>query len=721
MPKIQLDVDRNIYPSKDPEYEYQANCKSGSVFFNRTIDGRPGFLFCSNDRTEWNEIKKTEGIFFDVIPHNVVLPNPPGHRVTGNTIRYVYPGGNIEIDLTVGIDGVRRTIILNKSMAVMGLNTRFGFEKPPGFSHVQKSKKLEFKDSGGVINAEVKTIRAWDSAQILSCCHLGRLCQGASRFGCKKFCPASGKCPKSTPSLSPSQLPNEDLIGYDDSLEIKVALNWLISPDRIFPVFINDEITSWQNVGSITLAGKFDGGNASSTLYDSTTTHENGVGGDCAIGDTASIAKVYDTDTIDLDLGASYNVDQIKVWVSGTAPVGGSSVKIKVQYWTGSAWVDFGGTDELAYAPSVCETVVLEDFSAITARDTTKVRLNIKEDSSGEYWNLFINEIEVYGTGGGQIYEVSVGFGMQAGLQESSKAEFSSGISLEMQSGLQESSKGEFSSAISLGMQSGLQELSKAEFSNAIQLGASLDLQRSVIKEMLDALSLGISVDLQRIVTKEVSDGIDLDMSAGFQVSGQAIFLAAVQLGTQVGYQAASQAEFQDSVTFGNSLGISLSGGMHYEGAVSFGAQLGYSLAVLRERFGSLTLDASLDFQGISQLIAQSQINFGVSLQLTPTAQAIMNAAIALGLQAGMAEAGQKGEFIEGQVNLDLKLAVEFAARFLWEEMKKPGGIWKESDKPSDQWAETSKPSGTWKESDKPPDQWTETSKPPGIWKKKKT
>ena len=394
MPKIQLDVDRNIYPSKDPEFEYQANCKTGSVYFNRT-NGDLGFYFCPNlDKADWSSIKRMEGTWHSILPYNVVLPVAPIYEVDGNKITYTYPGGKIQLQISVEIDGVRRLIILKEGLAVQALDLHFAYEKPVGFTKEQTVKKVIIKDSTGKVNTEIRTIRAWDSAQVLPCCSSSHLCGKAGENNCSKIC--SKNCPRKDVRLCPMQYPNEDLEVYSDSVKLLINSDWLNSPDRVFPIYINDEITGWQGGASIALAGKFDGGNASSTLYDGTKTANSGVGGDCGVGDTAYIAQTYGTDCIDLDLGGSYTVEDVKVWVTMAGDTE-YDVGIKLQY-DDVGWNDFGSGEHLDVG--ACSVSVPLDFD-VTDQITSKIRVTVKCDGVGSRNRCYVDEIEIYGTAAG--------------------------------------------------------------------------------------------------------------------------------------------------------------------------------------------------------------------------------------------------------------------------------------------------------------------------------
>jgi len=371
--KIQIDVDRNIYPSQDPQFEYQANAKMLSVYFNQKKETDKawtlGIWVCANpDPKDWRSHHKTDTYaFFD-------LAETDNYTVKDNIITYHYD--DIDIQFEVLLDRVQRTIIVKSDQAVDNLadyltyNALFNNLSPKTID----SRQLGL-DDGNNTGLYVQSMKMRDS----------------SRTKTKIF--RRSKKNKEKYAYITAQNQKEDVHLNNNILELKVDWDWLRDEDRVFPIYINDEITSWQGASSITLAGKFDGGNPSSTLYDSSKSEFNGVGGRCDIGDMAEVDGSYDVDMIDLDLGSSYIVDRIVVDSNGADYIG-KYFFVKVQYWNGSGWVDFGGTDEIPKGDGC--GVYTHDFSSITARNTTKVRINVR--ATFDVWNCFINEIEVYGT-----------------------------------------------------------------------------------------------------------------------------------------------------------------------------------------------------------------------------------------------------------------------------------------------------------------------------------
>lgn len=409
MPKIQIDVNRDIVPSQNPDFQYQANAKTMSVYFN---DIRPtsvisatvrapgdlGLWICANPDPEyWKEFNPRDNTyaFFDV-------PEGADVTVVDNVITYTYPKDFIEIQFTVGLDCIFHQInVLDKAGLInLAKYCEHDTELSQIISSISDTKEIRFtKDPTDGI--KIITRRLWDSAEnpYFPPCQMGdgsHLCGKADELNCKGCsslpcanCKKEGQIAKT----KPAETEKEYLVFTNDKLTFQPDNTWLNDPARIFPIYINAEITPG-GVSSTALAGKFDGGNAAATLYDGTTTAESGVGGSCGAGDDAVIATAYDTDTIAVTLDDSYAVDQIKVWTNGSCP--GTGWFLKVEYWTGSAWSDFGGTDE--YNATDCNSHAI-DFNSITERTTTKVRVNYRNPNGREMG--YVNEVELYGAGAG--------------------------------------------------------------------------------------------------------------------------------------------------------------------------------------------------------------------------------------------------------------------------------------------------------------------------------
>jgi len=423
MPKIQLDVDRTIVPSSNPDFQYQANAKTMSIYFNdirppETVSstarapGDLGLWICANPDPEyWNEFNPRENTyaFFDV-------PEASDVTVNGNEIVYAYPKDFIEIHFTVGLDCIHHQVHVLAKDGLLNLSKycEHNAELSQVSSSIVDVKQVDFSKTADD-GIKIRTHKIWDSSQneYFPPCQMGdgsRLCNKAGELSCKG-CVAlpCDTCPKEQQTIGqvlkyrPVETDAEYLSFSNDKLSFQPDSTWLNASERVFPIFINAEITP-SGVSSTALAGKFDGGNAAATLYDGTTTTQTGVGGSCSAGDTANVATAYDTDTIDITLDGSYDVDQIKIWANGSGNVSGWYVK--VQYWTGSAWQDFGGTDE--YQESSCSAVAI-DLNSITERTTTKVRLNVYHTASGASM-MYINEVEIYGDAAGGVTLEQEGF-----------------------------------------------------------------------------------------------------------------------------------------------------------------------------------------------------------------------------------------------------------------------------------------------------------------------
>jgi len=399
--KIRIGPDRNIYPSKNPAYQYEANAGGISIWFNRK-DGEswiPGMWIHENpDKEFWF-------IITERINTHAWIQFPSGCVWTLNGDTITYSWGDFELIVTVGHWKIRRVIKIIQKVKLSNLSkyvdSPVSLAKITAKSVNSKELHLEDDDKGGF---RVRAVGMWDSAENPRfegpCLDRGHLCGRAAELGCKgcKAFPCL-ECPNKKGIIyEPNRSEDEQIELVDGKIRLKPSLIWL--QNAVFPIYVNDEITGWQSIGNITLGGKYDGGNAASTLYDSITTFRTGIGGTCEVGDVAYNAGSYDTDTIALDLNGTYTVNQIKVWINSSI-CDSANLNLKVQYWTGSGWADFGGTDTKTNWQVEPETVYLLDFNTITERETTKVRINHKGDAGIPRRDNYINEIEIYGTAAG--------------------------------------------------------------------------------------------------------------------------------------------------------------------------------------------------------------------------------------------------------------------------------------------------------------------------------
>lgn len=418
MPKIQLDVDRKIYPSKNTNYQYQANAKKLSVFFNKkTVRGwEPGIWVCANHNSkEWWDINTKETSLYQKLPTTDKI------IINGEHISYDYE--DIEIRFYIGLDLLNRSIIIKNKDGINKLSQYIEFltELTNLNCEIQDNKELHFKKNGQIELKNKVKLKARDSAkhlvlppcrnkQNLTGAQLDKLCPEAKKANCKgcqqdtvNCCPIGRKT-----YYVPSVAEIEEIIYQDGKIKLFIENEWLNDPKRVFPIVIHDDITP--EAGSITGTGKFDDGDAGNAFSYAAILDDDDdtfAGGQCSgNGNTSQIdisAEGIADHNIELDLGAVYTVESfvVRYMACRTPNCPNKLYDVKVQYKDGENWTDFGGNYLYEWSGPPEDTIQQQTYD-VTDTSVRYVRIGIVQNSCTEDFNKCeITELTVYGSAAG--------------------------------------------------------------------------------------------------------------------------------------------------------------------------------------------------------------------------------------------------------------------------------------------------------------------------------
>jgi hypothetical protein len=300
--KIQLDVDRNIYQSKNASFQFQANAKKLSAYFNRKrLDGTwdLGVWVCSNpDGPYWKDHNPRDNtyMFLDV-------PEGAKQEIDGNTITYDY--GEIAIKFDVLMDIVRRTVIVKsrKGLDVLDQFLKYNATFSKIAPSVVNDKHYELKDND-VVELRVKTNKMTDSNSLTwveKCKMEKKLCNtGEGYKDAKEHC---ASCTHECAAFVSESTAEYDKNALDDkALVLLPDTEWLNDVRRVFPIFINDDITP----ASTSITGYGNYATNTANIFDG----NNGTYG----GTACSGSVVHDEGDgfqhyLDIDLGDTYVIE----------------------------------------------------------------------------------------------------------------------------------------------------------------------------------------------------------------------------------------------------------------------------------------------------------------------------------------------------------------------------------------------------------------------------
>jgi hypothetical protein len=378
--KINIDVDRNIYPSTNPDYEYQANAKKLSVYFNR-IGGDLGICVCQNPDPEyWSDVTQRTNTW-------AFLDLPEGANITidGNEIIYDY--GEISIRFDVLLDQLRRTIIVESLTGANIVDQYLSYAAIMGSKIVpayQDNKNL-YLYADGSVEMKIVTYKMRDSAQIqyMRPCHNcgnDHVC-GSVSIGDTVCSGDHSNCPRGRePEYRPAESASELVTLIDGRLTLTVDSDWLKSSDRVYPVYINDDITS--AVQSYTGYGYF----AIDTVNLFDGSNSTFAGGGCDHNIRPG------TDYIDIELDGEYNIESFDIRTYDICETAQTST-VELLY-DNSGYQSFSPVCQVS-ADLVDNTEYLSNNVSGQSISTTKVRIAANQPS-GARWQ--INWIKLYGT-----------------------------------------------------------------------------------------------------------------------------------------------------------------------------------------------------------------------------------------------------------------------------------------------------------------------------------
>ena len=333
--KIPLDVDRNIYPSEPPRLSggpWRANAKGVCAeFYPDRVR-----IFIKEGPSQWENFRAGDVAVTFGLPDDTA-----GITVDANVITYSY--GDVQIRFEVLLDCIRRTVIVQRPSALAHLADYLQFSTDmPGLSHRHRNGQHIEISRRGKICLHIKTFRAWDNTRIPAVrpCS-GGFCSQAKRLGCAGCGDwGGGGCPRTDERrvyYRSAQFNMEELSLQDGILRLCVAESWLNNPARVFPLFINDDITP--SAGSLTGAGGW-ATNTANLVDGDPSTH---AGTTCVDPVDPDYANNYVT----IDLGTTYRIDWFTVendaGLCSTAlnTGGGDWFQYRLQYRDNGSYVSF--------------------------------------------------------------------------------------------------------------------------------------------------------------------------------------------------------------------------------------------------------------------------------------------------------------------------------------------------------------------------------------------
>jgi hypothetical protein len=333
------------------------------------------------------------------------LPQPKSFRIEGDIAIYDY--GDIDVWIRCRLEQIRRTIVIKSAQGLVqaDLYMRTTLEKSNLSDSSLSAKHVGFMKDG-IPQLYIKTREARDSAQLPfypPCMGTeydaanGWICKPGRDAGCKGCSAIPCQCPGHRElHYRPNRIATETISISNDELVLGIPADWLDSAERVFPVYINDDITPGS--GSITLGGKMSGGGSCSAADCVDGDVSTYVGGYCGGGCSQGAFEIsFGTDYIEFDLGGTYTVTDVE-WRNANIAAWGCcpSMYYKWEYYDGS-WHDFVSETD-------CTCIGESTTQADNPTDQTATKMRVCFRSLGEAPWLrrgFVADVTINGTAAG--------------------------------------------------------------------------------------------------------------------------------------------------------------------------------------------------------------------------------------------------------------------------------------------------------------------------------
>ena len=304
MVQIKLDANRNIYDSLATGWQYEANARTMTAYFNRGtgVDWRPCVAIHANPAPPtWG------GCYTSGHSITLTLPGTPVCIIDGNKAIYDY--GGIEIHFEVLLDRIHRSIVIRDQSALDKLDASLVATLTTDnlTSEYIDASLIEFK-LGDEVLLRLSTTRMQDSAQEpLLYAHCpespGQLCLTQCRSEqCGHSCETC-EWNKLRARNRPPETRAETVTLVGDILTLGVDKEWITASGRVFPILINDDVTPV--AGSLTGFGGW-ATNTGNLVDGDPATH---AGTTCI----TTVDPLYANNYVNIDLGKAYRIDHFCV------------------------------------------------------------------------------------------------------------------------------------------------------------------------------------------------------------------------------------------------------------------------------------------------------------------------------------------------------------------------------------------------------------------------